>query len=348
MTKISRRDFLRISGLALGSLAFRPTTDGLPKSDSPHPIGIARVTIDEIDIFKEPTSESEVIGVAKRNELLPVYEELNLVYPDYANSPRWYRLNKGFAASSYTQRVDGRRLHEPVYWFPKNGQLGEISVPYTRSYRFTEAFGWKPLYLLYYQSSHWIMDVDEGPDKRPWYKLMDELLHVEYFVPATHMRVIDPKELTPISPEVPWEEKRIEVNLLDQNLTAYEGDKVVLHTLVSTGIPGMNLPGQTPTATPKGRFNIEVKMPSKHMGDGHLTADIRAYELPGVPWNCFFHETGVAFHGTYWHQNYGRKMSHGCVNMTPQEAKWLFRWAFPETTEEIWEQKGFGTTVWVT
>ncbi|MFN2152344.1 MAG: L,D-transpeptidase, partial [Anaerolineales bacterium] len=53
-------------------------------------------------------------------------------------------------------------------------------------------------------------------------------------------------------------------------------------------------------------------------------------------------------HGTYWHQNYGRKMSHGCVNMTPEQAKWLYRWAFPEAPEEIWEQKGFGTTVWVT
>jgi len=162
------------------------------------------------------------------------------------------------------------------------------------------------------------------------------------------MRVIQPEELAPISPDVPWEAKRIEVNLLDQKLTAYEGDEVVLHTLVSTGIPNMNLPGQIPTATPKGRFNIEVKMPSKHMGDGDLTDDIFAYELPGVPWNCFFHETGVATHGTYWHQNYGRKMSHGCVNMTPEEAKWLFRWTFPQSLEEIWEQRGFGTTVWVT
>ena len=176
MNKISRRDFLKIGGLALGSLAFRPTTAGLPQSDTPFPIGIARVTIKEIDIFKEPSAESEVIGVAKRDQLLPVYEELNFVYPEYANSPCWYRLDKGFAASSYTQRVDGRCLHKPVHWFPKSGQLGEISVPYTRSYRYTEYYGWTQVYKLYYQSVHWIMDVDEGPDKRPWYKLMDELL----------------------------------------------------------------------------------------------------------------------------------------------------------------------------
>ncbi len=75
MKPISRRDFLKISSLALGSLAFRPTTDGLPQSDTPYPIGVARVTIDEIDIFKEPSSESEVISVVKRDELMPVYEE---------------------------------------------------------------------------------------------------------------------------------------------------------------------------------------------------------------------------------------------------------------------------------
>ncbi len=66
------------------------------------------------------------------------------------------------------------------------------------------------------------------------------------------------------------------------------------------------------------------------MGDGNLTSDIEAYELPGVPWTSFFEpETGVAFHGTYWHNNFGIPMSHGCVNMRTHEAKWLFRWATP-------------------
>ena len=77
MKQLTRRDFLKIGGLALGSLAFRPTTDGFPNSDTPVPIGIARVTIDEIDIFKEPSAESEVVDVRKRDELFPIYEELN-------------------------------------------------------------------------------------------------------------------------------------------------------------------------------------------------------------------------------------------------------------------------------
>ncbi len=89
-----------------------------------------------------------------------------------------------------------------------------------------------------------------------------------------------------------------------------------MHTKISSGMPQATPPpGQTSTDTPRGEFNVQSKMPSKHMGDGNLTADLNAYELPGVPWVCFFEpENGVATHGTYWHTNYGTTMSHGCVN----------------------------------
>jgi lipoprotein-anchoring transpeptidase ErfK/SrfK len=89
-------------------------------------------------------------------------------------------------------------------------------------------------------------------------------------------------------------------------------------------------------------------MPSKHMGDGNLAAD--GYDLPGVPWTQFFHETGVALHGTYWHNNFGIPMSHGCVNMDTEQAKWLFRWTTPVYETKIidhssWEKRGYGTLV---
>src|SRR3972149_5463620 len=102
---------------------------------------------------------------------------------------------------------------------------------------------------------------------------------------------------------------------------------------------------------PRGTFNLQSKFPSKHMGDGSLASDIEAYELVGVPWTSFFTSTGYAFHGTYWHNNFGVPMSRGCVNMRPAEARWLFRWALPIALPEEFEtpgkvdRKGFGTAV---
>jgi hypothetical protein len=66
------------------------------------------------------------------------------------------------------------------------------------------------------------------------------------------------------------------------------------------------------------------------MGYGALTDDIFAYELPGVPWTMLFHKDGYALHGAYWHNNFGTRMSHGCVNMRYADAQWLFRWTSPE------------------
>jgi lipoprotein-anchoring transpeptidase ErfK/SrfK len=102
-----------------------------------------------------------------------------------------------------------------------------------------------------------------------------------------------------------------------------------------------------PTETPSGDFHVFSKMPSKHMGNGQVTADIEAYELVGVPWTTFFYETGVAIHGTYWHRNWGTPMSHGCVNAPTDVAKWVFRWSSPVSAADTWEQRGYGTLVQV-
>ena len=89
-------------------------------------------------------------------------------------------------------------------------------------------------------------------------------------------------------------------------------------------------------------------MPSRHMGDGRITADLEAYELPGVPWVSFFTPTGVAFHGTYWHNDFGRPKSHGCINMRTEEARWLYRWTLPMVApEETW-RIARGTPILVT
>ncbi len=103
----------------------------------------------------------------------------------------------------------------------------------------------------------------------------------------------------------------IDVNLRTQRLTAYQGDTPVFSALISGGLP------RTPTVV--GRFAIYTKLTSTRMsGPG--------YDLPGVPYTMYFYK-GYAIHGTYWHNNFGQPMSHGCVNMRTQDAAWLFNWA---------------------
>ena len=81
------------------------------------------------------------------------------------------------------------------------------------------------------------------------------------------------------------------------------------------------------------------------MGNGDLFAGIDGYELPGVPWTSFFTGDGQAFHGTYWHENFGTPMSHGCINMRTSEAKWLFRWLRPISKYDAVNTPGLGTGV---
>ena len=107
------------------------------------------------------------------------------------------------------------------------------------------------------------------------------------------------------------DERWIDINLSTQRISAYDGDKKIKTFLISSGLPG------TPTVT--GRFRVYVKYVATLMsGPG--------YYLPNVPYTMYFYN-GYGIHGTYWHNNFGYPMSHGCVNMRTSEAEWLFNWS---------------------
>lgn len=103
----------------------------------------------------------------------------------------------------------------------------------------------------------------------------------------------------------------IEIDLSQQRLIAHEGHRVVLNVAVSTGLRR--------TPTPVGTFRIRSKVRSQTMsGPG--------YRLPNVQWVMYF-VGNYAIHGTYWHNNFGRPMSHGCVNLRNADARFLYEWA---------------------
>jgi lipoprotein-anchoring transpeptidase ErfK/SrfK len=345
---LSRRAFLKLSALTLGSLAFNPFPDSRDGYKYPT-FSIGRVTVDRrAAIYEEPREHSGVVRWTLQDELLNIY--YSLTPPEGpAYNPVWYRVWGGYIHSSYIQSVK-YRYNTPLSDIPESGRLAEVTVPYAPAMSYNRYDGWQPQYLLYFQTTHWITGIDEGPDGGPWYKLTSEIDdYLTYHVPATHLRPIPDEEITPISPDVPDEDKRIEVSLNNQYLTAYEAGQPVFGTKISSGLEGQIVP-EGPR-TPTGQFNVTSKTPSKHMGGIQASGAPDSYILPGVPWTTFFiFETGVAFHGTFWHNNFGVTMSHGCINMRNKDAKWLFRWVtptfdLPVNDRRSWDSRGYGTQV---
>lgn len=345
MKSLSRREFLKLGGLSIGSLAFTPSLKNHFNFDDSD---LVRVATNSISIYSRPTDKSSIVSTWYRDELLRVYEEVTADEP--VINPVWYHVWGGYVHRAHLQRVKvlfnqtlsslgiAEGLRRPV----------EITVPFTEPMRTSKAFGWQKLgFRLYYGSVHLAEAIEDGPTGEPWYRVFDDLAGT-YYVNPLHVRPIPLEELAPISPDVPLEKKRIEVNLTTQVLTAYEYDKEVLKTKISSGIPnGPRGKDGLSTKTPQGEFRIVEKDPAKHMGNGNLFADADDYELPGVPWTCFFTTQGHAFHGTYWHQNFGTPMSHGCINMQTEEAKWLFLWALPKHEVGNYTNRGYGTEVQV-
>ena len=150
---------------------------------------------------------------------------------------------------------------------------------------------------------------------RVYYQMADGL-----WVRESHIRMAERRDM----PEEidPWE-RWIDVSLSKQMLVAYEGETPVFTTLVSTGKKGNK---EESFRTPKGKWRIQSKHISSSMAGS--TATDGDYSIQDVPWTMFF-EGNYALHGAFWHTRFGRTRSHGCVNLGPTDARWLFYWTTP-------------------
>jgi hypothetical protein len=341
MRSLSRRDFLKLGGLSLGSLAFSPSLGQYFSFDDSD---LVRVATERISVYRKPDDKSAIVSTWFRDELLRVYEEVEADEPII--NPVWYRVWGGFIHRAHLQRVKVI-YNQTLPVIPEDQmRLVEVTVPFTLPWRTSKAYGWQQLgFRLYYGSVHWAQAIEDGPTGEKWYRIFDELAGL-YYVNPLHVRPIDLKELAAISPALEHQDKKIEVNLTMQTVQAFEKGKEVFKNTISSGIPtGPRGKDGISTKTPQGSFNILEKNPAKHMGNGNLFAEVDDYELPGVPWTTFFTTQGHAFHGTYWHQNFGTPMSHGCINMRTEEAKWLFMWALPNHELGKPANRGIGTKV---
>ena len=325
-TPIARRDVLKLGGLGvLGFLA-----SGMPTmvARADFPSGLAgRVTARTLWVYDRPTFNANRIKMYWRDLVLPIIGVTVDEEDTEAYNRVWYQVGEGqFAYAGNLQPVR-TLLNQPTLAIPPVGALAEVTVPFTDALQKPDPAS-PPGYRIYYETVHWVMSAARSQaDGRVWYQILDDKWQKLYYAPGEHLRLIPRDELKPLSPDVPPEFKRIEVHLDQQYLTAYEFDTPIFTTRVATGA----VLRVGTYYTPKGLFLTYHKRPTRHMAAGDITAS--GFDLPGVPWVMYFTESGISLHGTYWHNDFGHPRSHGCVNLTPQAAKWLFRWTLPLVPE---------------
>ena len=312
-SELTRRDFLKLCGIAAAGFGFRDfPPGGDPASNRPPSFTLGR-TVYSLRCYEKPSFSSKELGYYGTDSVIDIYEEsagdLNPTH-----NPIWLRTKKGWLHSAYVQPVENL-INEPVLEFPGERMLVEVTVPFTQTW-FRSDMGWKRGRRYYYSTTHWVDLAFYGVNGSIWYQVLDDRDKKHYFVEGEHLRPVTTEELTQLSPDVI--DKRIEVDLGNQRIIAYEDNRPVFTSRTATGY----FEGDTPI----GEYRVERKQPSRHMSSD---SEGNSFDLPGVPWVCYISWTGVSLHGTYWHNNYGTPLSHGCINLNPKAAKWIYRWTIP-------------------
>jgi len=326
MKPITRRQFLEQSALvstgALLNLPFFQTTNKIHKKHYPANQNLGRVLSGGADGYSEPDIRFNRVNQFEENEILQLYDPVT-INSQGAGKILWHRLQDGsFIHSSAIQPVKNK-LNAPDMEITSSGRVVEVTVPFTDAWS-SSSNGRKPNQIFYYGTTHWVYGLGQDKEKNYYYLIREDRWGDVYYVDATHLRIIPEDELQPISPNVPEKLKTIRIHLDEQVMFAYEDENPVFMSPIASGL----LTGKVDFTTPKGNFMINYKRPSRHMAHAERFGS-NGGELFGVPWVSYFTNTGIAFHGTYWHNDFTHPKSHGCINMPIQAAKWVYLWTYP-------------------
>jgi lipoprotein-anchoring transpeptidase ErfK/SrfK len=330
---LSRRGFLKLSGAALLGVLFPAPA---PAEAAALPPFQGRVLYTRMKVRAAPSFEGTQVGSLTFDNLVEIAAQVSGgVAADYNRT--WYRLaGSGYVYSGGIQPVR-TVLNEPVDAITPGGAVGEVTIPYADSSWGINRAPY-PGPRLYYQSTHWVTAVvHDQRDGSAWYQCYDNLWQSHYYTRPEWIRIHTPQDLAPITPLIPEARKRIEIILDEQMLYAIEQDYLVQAWRVSSGQSGF--------VTPTGSFRTFHKRPTYHMTGGYDDASI--FDLPGVPWDTYITESGIAIHGTFWHNDFGAPHSHGCINLPPDAARWVYRWTSPTVPpgEKVLLAPGSGTRV---
>jgi hypothetical protein len=340
---LTRRDFIKMAGLGIGSLTLQPWLKVRAAGQFPEDGNLGRVTLGPMDIKTRPSADSQTVATVYEDAIVVrLREVIGDIYPYYHRNRRWIETPDGYIWSPNVQPVRNLPNPDTGIWAQSNlggGFWAEVTIPFVDatlvnqkpisqwiSYR-TE-HGLAPRF--YYSEVLWIDEIKQSDAGQTLLRVNERYGNPGdiFWAPAEAFRPITLDEITPINPEV--EDKKIVVDLTTQSLSCFEGTREVYYCRVSTGL---NVFGalKEDYLTPLGNFPVWGKYLSTHMAGGTAIA---GWDLPGIGWTSIFFQNGQAVHSTYWHNNFGEEMSNGCVNASPVDAKWIFRWGLPQVDYE--------------
>jgi len=340
-SQITRRSFLKLAALGLGGLGLNPWRKVFALPDFPQADRLGRVCQGKIDVKAAPDYDSPTVSILYEDAVVPWIKEVVGRWP-WRNNQRWVETPEGYIWSPYLQPV-AMNLAKPVSTLSQMGDTTgmwvETCIPYVEGliengpprsawWRFRVENGLP--FRFYYSQILWVDQVKTDDDGSVWYRINERYGNPGdiFWARAEAFQPITAEDVSPIRPDV--DNKRVVVDSRwgVQTLSCFEGDSEVYFCRVSTGMAEGATPA-SPSYSPG--FMIWRKLFSLHMG-GNTAAG--SWDVPAVGWTALFHGEGVAIHSTYWHNNYGEPMSHGCVNVAPDDAKWIFRWANPAVSFE--------------
>lgn len=366
---ISRRDFIKLAGLGLGALAFNRVSPrdvdyrweifSQPKRLPQFPASaiIGRVTDNDVDVRSRPTNDpnqNTSIGKLGADALVEWNREaLGNVIGGLTNQ-RYVETPQGFVYASVVQPT--RNLpNTPATALPNNqGFWAEVTVPYIDlAHEGIVASPWLQDHIsynfpprLYYGQVVWIDQVRTN-NGFPEYRWNEDANgrgygyggYGEFFwADGAGLKILTDDDVSTINPNVDPNEKTISIDLDYQTLSCLEGGREAYFCRISSGKRYDPVTGEVVDtyATPAGSLMVYWKIISKNMTAGNEGS---GYSTPAVPWCTFIASGGVAIHGAFWHNAFGERRSHGCVNVLPEDAKWIFRWSMPYVSLAVGEER---------
>jgi hypothetical protein len=300
-----------------------------------------------IDLRNQPTNDPNVntsISKLGADTLVEWKREVVGKVIGGLSNQRYVETPEGYIYSSVLQPT--RNLPNIAITEMPAGQKGfwaEVTVPYVElAHEGVVASPWMQDHIaynfpprLYYGQVVWIDQIRTNNNFAE-YRWNEDAGHGygygaygEFFwADGAAFKVLTEEDVAPISPDIDPNEKKIEVDLDYQTLSCYEGPTEVYFCRISSGIKYDAQTGQISDklATPVGNLLTHWKIVSLNMTAGTFQS---GYSTPAVPWTTMISGDGISIHGAFWHNAFGEKRSHGCINVTPEDAKWIFRWTTP-------------------